>query len=209
MRAVHRQAFGNGFRYIEFLPQIARARETVLIYLHGIGERGSDPNLVKCFGLPAMIDRRSVSTNCSVICPQLEREDHWPPQQVASFIEDLKQRVENVALVGYSLGASGVCSLISQYGKLVTLAVAIAGQAPNRAEVSQVGVSLLAIQGEVDPWPSTAAFVESVNAMGGVARSVVLRGQGHYISEEAILHPVCLSMLQSVGIEVHQYSNAG
>jgi predicted esterase len=171
-----------------------------VIYLHGVGERGCDLSWVKRYGLPALLDKSVTSVNCPVICPQLEADAAWEPDRVASFIETSAGQHRQKVLIGYSLGGSGVCEVVSRHGPVVAVAIAISGQAPQCAQTNQSGVNFFAIQGELDPWPCTSSFVESINEMGGVAQSVTLVGKGHYISEEALFHPNLLALLHSAGI---------
>ena len=202
MKEHHRQDPVTGLHFLEFLPVANHRTSAVVIWLHGIGERGSDLSLVKRYGLPALLDRSEASVNCSVICPQLEANADWEPDRVASFIEATSNQGSQIALIGYSLGGSGVCELVSRYGPVADVAVAISGQAPQRAESTQVGVKFIANQGDLDPWPFTTSFVESVNTMGGRAQGVTLTEKGHYISEEALFHPSLLSLLRVAGIEL-------
>jgi predicted esterase len=199
----------SGFHYLTFLPSSEASGNSVVVYLHGIGERGEDLSLVKRYGLPALLAGGHASINCPVVCPQLEAGNNWEPARVATFIKAVAAQPLKTALIGYSLGASGVCEVIGRFGAVVGQAVAIAGQAPHPAEVSQAGVSLLAIQGELDSWPSTTGFVESVISLGGRASSVTLPGLGHYVSEQAVLHSSCASALQAVGIKITVSQNAG
>jgi predicted esterase len=192
----------SGFRFIEFLKPETTLSCPVLIYLHGSGERGDDVSLVKRYGLPLLLARSEVSVNCSVLCPQLEAGAHWEADRVARFVEAVVTKTQKTALVGYSLGASGVCEAVSRYGPLADVAVAIAGQAPRKAEATQRGTKFFAIQGELDTWPCTSSFVDSVNASGGEAQSVTLHGKGHYISEDALFHQNLRSVLRYAGVEI-------
>lgn len=200
MKEHHRQDSASGFQFIEFVPRIARTTDAVLIYLHGSGERGSDISRVKRYGLPALLDKSETSVNCPVICPQLGPDADWAPDRVAMFIKTVSAHRRQKVLMGYSLGGSGVCEVIGRNGPVVDVAIAISGQAPRCAKVNQYGVKFLAIQGELDPWPCTGSFVESINTLGGAAQTVKLSGKGHYISEEALFHPNVLALLHSVGI---------
>jgi hypothetical protein len=89
------------------------------------------------------------------------------------------------------------------------LQIAIAGQAPEHASAAQQGVRFLAIQGELDDWPCTGGLVSSINALGGEARSVALPGAGHFVSEEAIAHPIAMALLKVAGVEICFRESAG
>jgi hypothetical protein len=192
----------SGFQFLELRPLNGEQSGAAIVYLHGSGERGGDLTLVTRYGLPAAISEGRAIASCPIFCPQLEAEDEWEPHRVASFVRQVRQRHPEVALIGYSLGASGVCSAVAHIGPLAAVHVAIAGQAPDNVIAGQEGVQLLAIQGELDTWPNTGRLVSGINERGGRATSVVLPGMGHYVSEEAVAHPACTAMLGAIGIEV-------
>lgn len=192
----------SGFQFLELRPLKGERSGAAIVYLHGSGERGRDLTLVTRYGLPAAISEGRAIANCPIFCPQLEAGAEWEPHRVAAFVRQVRQRHPEVALMGYSLGASGVCSVVAHIGPLAVVHIAIAGQAPDNVIASQEGVQLLAIQGELDTWPDTDRLVPSINERGGRATSVVLPGMGHYVSEEAVAHPACTSMLGAIGIEV-------
>jgi poly(3-hydroxybutyrate) depolymerase len=194
---------------LKFRPSGAVSSSSLVVYLHGAGERGNDLSLVTRYGLPAMLKAGSASVNCNVICPQLEAGAPWEPGALAAFINKVGAPHQKVSLIGFSLGASGVCNLASEHGAVVALFVSIAGQAPEQVRVNQSGVRLLAIQGELDPWPNTTAFLSSVAASGGEAFDIQLPSQGHFISDESLVHPKTVSMLQAAGVHITSHTNAG
>ncbi len=203
------QDLHTGLHYLTLLPQAPTQAASAIVYLHGIGERGQDLALVKNYGLPALVSQSAAVLNCPLFCPQLEAGLPWEADRVALFIAGVKKQFQQVALIGYSWGGSGVCEVVGHFGSVASLAICIAGQASAAACVDQTGVRFLAIQGELDPWPKTAAFVDSVNARGGVAHSLTLANSGHYISELAMSLPEVTSLLSSVGIQVTHHQNAG
>ena len=190
------------FRYLQFGLSSKSRAESAIVYLHGAGERGKELSLVTRYGLPAMLAEGRAVTNCDVVCPQLEEDAVWHPDRVAGFIEAVGAGYESVSLIGFSLGASGVCSLTAAHGAVVAFAMAIAGQGPVSVQVSQAGVRLLAIQGELDPWPDTGNFLSSVRSAGGLAVDVRIAGQGHFISEAALADPTAISMLLEAGVRI-------
>jgi len=197
----------GGFRFLELTPSEPASRHCAVVYLHGAGERGDDLSSVKRYGLPAMVASGRASLNCRLICPQLEAEQEWQPERVAAFISYAQHQFGSVGLIGYSLGGQGVCEVLSHYGRISEFAVAIAGRAKSAILVPQLGVSFLAIAGELDSWSSTSSFVEGVRAAGGEAREVVLPAQGHYTSEVALEQPALQAVLALAGMELRLEQN--
>ena len=191
-----------GFRFLSFPAAVVSANEAAIVYLHGAGERGHDLSSIMRYGLPAMLSEQRAITNCTVFCPQLEADQVWQPEKVARFIRFVRATSKSVSLLGFSLGGSGVCNLVATHGPVVEFAMAMAGQGPSCIEANQAGVRLLAIQGELDPWPDTGSFLECVRSAGGHAVDVRLGGQGHFISETALSHPVAVEMLRTAGVSI-------
>jgi len=192
----------SGFHVLELVPSTAASSDVAIVHLHGSGERGSELEMVTRYGLPAAAREGRALVNCPILCPQLEAETEWEPARIASFVGGVRERFSSVVLIGYSLGGSGLCQTVALHGAVASLHIAIAGQAPERASVAQDGVQFLAIQGELDPWPRTSGLVASINALGGEARSVTLPGAGHFVSEDAIAHPVSMALLKAAGVEI-------
>jgi predicted esterase len=192
----------SGFHVLELVPSTGASSDVAIVHLHGSGERGSDLEMVTRYGLPAAAREGRAQVSCPVVCPQLEAEGEWDPERIVSFVGSARQRFPSIVLIGYSLGASGVCETVARHGAVARLHIAIAGQAPERASAAQSGVQFLAIQGELDPWPSTSGLVSSINALGGEAQSVTLPAAGHFVSEVAIAHPISMALLKAAGVEI-------
>jgi predicted esterase len=174
----------------------------VVLWLHGVGERGDDLSLVTMYGLPAALVGRRVITNATVVCPQLESNAEWQPARVHGLLSELKSRYRCATIVGFSLGGLGVCEVLSEYGAVADLHIAIAGRARDLPRANQRDVRFLAISGELDPWPQMPAFVKSVRTLNGEAEEVILAGQGHFISESAFHHPRFQELAASIDLQL-------
>lgn len=100
----------SGLRYLTLMPHLAAPSDAVVVYLHGIGERGDDLAWVKKYGLPAMLAEGRAALNCPVVCPQLEAGRVWDANQVVALIRAVSQQSKSVVLMGYSLGALKSCA---------------------------------------------------------------------------------------------------
>jgi hypothetical protein len=170
------------------------------VWLHGIGERGDDIALVSKYGLPAALKEGRLSVNADVICPQLEAGLTWSPERLACLLAELRKQYEASALLGYSLGADGVCELLAYAGSQASIHIAIAPNAFVPIVASQAATRFLTISGEYDPWLDADTFLLAVRSSGGDADSAVMQGEGHYISESALTHPKLVTVLASIGI---------
>lgn len=173
------------FRCLQFLPSEDdfEQSDSAIVYLHGAGERGEDLSLIKRYGLPALLAQGIVRTNAAVICPQQEIGLDWDTERLLALILQLRTRHRQILLIGYSLGGIAACQLVSKYGAICEGVLVIAGQAPNILSHDQTDVNLLAVIGEYDDWASTGSFVALLQKNGAEACEVILKEQGHFISE--------------------------
>jgi predicted esterase len=188
---------GN-FRCLEYHP--AHTPSAAVIWLHGIGERGSDISLVAKYGLPAELSKGSLLTNARVVCPQLEADGEWPAARLLALLSEIQSEVGPTMLVGYSLGGLGVCEFLRLCGPVAAAYVAIAGRPREHVSGNMAGARFLALSGELDPRPGMQEYVRSVNAGGGSAVEVILPKQGHYIPEVALRNPSFLDLAASAGV---------
>ncbi|NHQ87353.1 hypothetical protein HA050_14650 [Iodobacter sp. HSC-16F04] len=188
------------FRLLIFPQKPGAKPARCIVWLHGIGERGDDLSLVSRYGLPAALKEGRLTVNADVICPQLEAGRAWSAERLAHLMAGLGKQYEASALLGYSLGADGVCQLLAQLGSQAGIHIAIAPGASVPIVASQAATRFLVISGEDDPWLDAEAFLQAVRASGGEADSAVMQGEGHFISESALTHPKLVTALASVGI---------
>jgi predicted esterase len=178
----------------------------VVVWLHGVGERGADPSVVANYGLPAALaSGRAVST-CDVLCPQLPEGGEWNSHLVRDLILHAKPSYDIVVLIGYSLGGLGVFDSVADFGAACALYVSIAGRTRRVPTTSQVGVHLLSIQGEHDLQPEVSRFVNLVRSLGGIAEEAIIKGGNHYISESALWQPELQAALSVRGIGLHAHA---
>ena len=190
----------SDFRYLAFSELAQPHPVSAIVFLHGSGERGSDLSDVARYGLPAMLSQGRASTSGAVLCPQLEAGREWDPERVATFIRSIDDQYSTKVLMGFSLGGSGVCEVLSAVGAIVPLAIVIAGRGPSRVQADQTGVRVLSIRGDLDDWPDMQSFLSGVQSSGGQVHEVELAGQGHFISETALDDPSVSAMLLDVGL---------
>ncbi|AMC36493.1 hypothetical protein [Janthinobacterium sp. B9-8] len=188
------------FRLLHFSQAAGVKLARCIVWLHGMGERGGDLSLVSKYGLPAALKEGRLTVNADVICPQLEAGLTWSAERIARLMAELRKQYEVSVLLGYSLGADGVCELLAHFGSQASIHIAIAPSASAPIVASQAATRFLVISGEYDPWLDENDFLLAVQASGGEADSAVMQGEGHYISESALVHPKLVTALASIGI---------
>lgn len=108
----------------------------LMIFLHGIGERGADNEKQLTWG-SALFQADSIREKYPsfVVFPQCKRSDYWfdngEKQALKGMIDDLQQtlpiRKEEIYIGGLSMGAYGTYAMVSAYPGLFAAAVAISG----------------------------------------------------------------------------------
>ena len=105
----------------------------VILFLHGVGERGNDINLVRKYG----IHRYSETMNIPfiIVSPQCHANNFWDMHfsDIEFLLEEVRIKyranIEEICLVGISLGAYGAWNFAMQRPKLFSSIVSIAGGA--------------------------------------------------------------------------------
>lgn len=192
----------GGFSALAFRSTETRPSSAAIVWLHGVGERGNDLNRVAKYGLPAAIAEGCLQTTADFFCPQLELDREWESSRLAELMADVRRQYAGAALLGFSLGALGVCEVLEELGAQADLHIAIAPRMLRLPFVTQVGTHLLTVSGEHDVWPISGEYCRQLQKLGARVDEVVLPNEGHFISESALWHPSSLSALRTVGIEL-------
>ncbi len=83
----------------------------LIIFLHGTGERGSDPNKVKVHSLPKLIDTND-SFPFIVVSPQCKEGQRWEAEALNAMLDDVLMKLpvdtNRIYLTGLSMGGFGV-----------------------------------------------------------------------------------------------------
>jgi predicted esterase len=102
----------------------------LIVFLHGIGERGTDLYRLKNWG-PAPFIARSPSQPFIVVTPQCPDGVWWNPEQVSQLIDDVesKYRVDpkRVYLTGLSMGGIGTLETAAMYPQRFAAIAALSG----------------------------------------------------------------------------------
>jgi predicted peptidase len=107
--------------YLLCIPDTQSSGENgfpLLLFLHGMGERGCDLSLVKKHGPPLLIEG-GAEFPFIVVSPQCAADAVWHPDVLMALVDDLVERlhVDNRRLyvTGLSMGGSGTWALANAY----------------------------------------------------------------------------------------------
>ena len=161
---------GRYLRYRLFAPETGAnaAQYPLVVFLHGIGERGTDneAQVTKtCGAFVWATDEIQRETPCFIACPQCPSELSWThegiPELVMAMVDQLCERYPidrmRLYLCGLSMGGIGTWNLIAKYPGVFAAAMPICG-ATTPANAAKVGSTPL--------WAFHAADDEVVPAAG-------------------------------------------
>lgn len=161
----------------------------VILFLHGIGERGNDINVVKKYGIHRYLD--VIDIPFIIISPQCHSNNFWETHfnDIELLLQNIEKKyrvdIERICLVGISLGAYGAWNFAMQRPKLFSSIVSIAGGAmlPKYANyISHIPAYI--VHGELDKEVSVRESVEISEALvkaGGKVELMVIPNMGHEI----------------------------
>lgn len=161
----------------------------VILFLHGVGERGNDINLVKKYG----IHRYSTIMNIPfiIVSPQCHANNFWDMHfaDIEFLLQEVKIKyrvnTDEICLVGISLGAYGAWNFAMQRPKLFSSIVSIAGGAmlPKYANLISHIPSYI-VHGELDKEVNimeSLEILEALNKVGGKVTLTILPEVGHEV----------------------------
>lgn len=164
----------------------------LVLFLHGMGERGADLELLKDHGIPKMITQ-GTDFPFLVVSPQCPEETLW-----ANEVDALQALLENIIekypvdksriyLTGLSMGGNGSWHLAAAYPSMFAAVVPICGWAnpfigfPERIHILK-NVPVWAFHGaedEVVPLQGSQEFVDALKAHQGKVKFTVYPDTDH------------------------------
>ena len=154
----------------------------LVVFLHGSGECGNDPTIVRAQQLfrqrlPAI-----------VAAPQCLPDYNWQPNSVADLVHYVASQYHvdrrRIYLVGYSMGGYGAWQSAAAHPDLFAAIVPISrGGEPDDAK-ALAGVSVWAFHGEKDttiPLADSKSMIEALRNAAGQPRLTILPEAGHDI----------------------------
>lgn len=162
-----------------------RAPQPLIVFLHGAGERGNDPGMLRECG-PLPLDLPAI-----VAAPQCLPSLNWEADAVARFARHVTSAYHvdqsRVYIVGYSMGAVGTWRTAAAHPDAFAAIVPIAGGGETKEAASLVRVPIWAFHGADDnvvPVSSSKQTIEAVRIAGGKPKFTVIPNAGHGICSE-------------------------
>lgn len=128
----------------------------LILFLHGAGERGSDPKLVKENGPAMLCDDPEVAKTWRFITvsPQCKSGRYWSPKQMMLLIDKICAEYpvdrSRVYVTGLSMGGFATWGLAAIGSEKIAAAAPICGWLPPE-QASTITIPLWAFHGDADP----------------------------------------------------------
>lgn len=167
----------SGLNYLEYIPKVKTNSEKLplLIFLHGMGERGSDLSKVKFHGPPSFLDEKD---DFPFICisPQCPDTLYWNEDLLLPFYDEIINTYpvdkNRIYLTGLSMGGFGTWASIVAKPDLFAAAVPICGGGdPSKLE-SIKSLPIWVFHGAKDNVISITRSEEMVNGLKALGSNV-------------------------------------
>jgi predicted peptidase len=167
----------------------------LVVFLHGSGERGNDPQIVlerNRYLLPPDF----IESSAVMLIPQCLKRATWQPEEVVRFVDyactHYRIDRERIYLMGYSMGGYGAWQAAGAYPDLFAAIVPIAGGG-NREDATRLRrTPIWAFHGTADktvPVEQTTTMIDAIREVGGAPKLTLLPDAGHGIPEEVCKMP--------------------
>lgn len=143
----------------------------LLLFLHGSGERGSDPDKVKKHGPPKLLDEpdRAASWPFITVSPQCPDDRRWSPLQLVRLLDEIEQKYkvdrDRIYVTGLSMGGNGTWSLLYHFGDRFAAGAPVCGFCDPQVGGALVGIPLRVFHGARDEIVLPESSTETVRAI--------------------------------------------
>jgi len=145
----------------------------LMIFLHGMGERGTDLNRVKVHGPPKIV-AKSNTTPFIIISPQCPRTEFWNIEKLSKLLDHIlattKADPQRVYLTGLSMGGYGTWAWAASQPQRFAAAIPICGGGNPRKAKKLVKLPIWAFHGRKDnvvALSKSKAMVDAIKKAGG------------------------------------------
>ncbi|MGA8153321.1 MAG: dienelactone hydrolase family protein [Terriglobales bacterium] len=162
---------GQDYRYEVFVPEKfdRHKKWPVILFLHGVGERGDDGVLETDVGIAHAIRHNAANFPFIVVMPQCRKDSHWIHSNMqAQALDALEKSVKEfngdrsrIYLTGLSMGGYGTWDMAAKYPGKFAAYVPICGGIHGPPGHPDVSVGLAQDPQVTDPYAETARRIGS------------------------------------------------
>lgn len=175
--------------YLRFVPDADRWSPPwpLVLFLHGAGERGRDPDRVRLHGIPRVIDRGGAPPFVA-ISPQCPPQQWWTglTEELRGLVDEVVDALpidENrIYVTGISMGGYGAWKLAAETPERFAAVVPICGGGNPAWAQDLQRVPIWAFHGSDDdivPVTQTLQMVSALQRVGAPVKVTIYDGVGH------------------------------
>ncbi len=157
----------------------------LLLFLHGVGERGNDLNIVKRNGPPKLIEEGK-KFPFIIVSPQCKERMDWDNRSLIVLLDFLESNynvdANRIYLTGLSMGGHATWSLAIQYPERFAAIAPVCGRGYSQDAIALKGVPVWAFHGEKDdivPIKDGIKMVKALEDCGANVKFTVYTDAGH------------------------------
>ncbi len=179
--------------FLLFLPSDESARTDdgypLLLFLHGIGERGNDLSKLKVYGPTRICSNPEKASKWPfiLVAPQCPDSHFWSAAQLRLLVEQVCDAYpvdrNRIYVTGLSMGGFGTWSILASWPELVAAAAPICGGGDPKSAKKMANTPIWAFHGEKDPLVPRKLSEDMVAALKGVGNKdvklTIYPGVGH------------------------------
>jgi predicted peptidase len=170
-------------------------RWPLVLFLHGLGERGRDLQRVKTHGLPKLVEEGK-RFPFILISPQCPDDEWWNVLALEALIDHVakKYRVdrERIYVTGLSMGGYGTWALAQRHPERYAAVVPICGGGEVRHAPDLRNLPLWAFHGANDrtvPLKRSVEMIDAIRAAGGAPKFTIYPEGEHNVWDETYANP--------------------
>lgn len=178
------------FRYLQYLPKDwdEKKKYPLLLYLHGAGERGNDPDLIALHGYFQYVKENAAEYPFIMIAPQCPDGKYWGcfTESLLAFLDDICERLAvdktRVYLTGISMGGTGTYMLAMASPERFAAIAPVCGSGICWYAGALKEIPTYIFHGDCDvviPITESVTMLKNINLSGGNAEMEICHGIGH------------------------------
>lgn len=195
---------GTSMGYMQLVPAAYDGRRApLLVFLHGSGEVGNDPQKVMANG-PWAFAKAHMDFPFIIVAPQLSVDEEWSLERLKAWLDVVEARLpvdrRRVYLTGLSLGGGGSWDFAMKYPALFAAIAPVSGYSNLKQPCNLKGVGIWAFHGAKDdivPIADEEAVIDQARACGVDVNYTVYPDGNHNAWDAAYSNPTLYAWLLS------------
>jgi predicted peptidase len=175
-------------KYLLYLPEgygTTDQRWPLVLFLHGSGERGSDPEVVKRHGPPKLVERGK-KFPFILVSPQCPEEERWSVPVLRALLDEIERKYavdrSREYITGLSMGGNGTWRMAAANPEKFAAIAPICGYGDPATVCVLKHKPIWVFHGKLDktvPVEKSESLVNTLKACGSDVRFTVYPETGH------------------------------